>query len=140
MRAGRRTWRGLAVLARAATLATASTFAVMAGEIARVPLARVLDIAKPYPNLLLEVRLALVRAGATRDGVACQAQELGREWVKLAGQAIGPYACKIGTRTLVITTSPLFATAGGHKIAQRDRDLPAKAARVTEKRLAWHWQ
>ena len=111
-----------------------------AGLQTKVPLAAVLALAQPYPNLRQEVRLALIETGANKNTATCIAGQLGDEWVALKTRAVGPYRCKLGKRTLVIKTATTFFDAAGHKIAADDAKLPARAARVAEARLVWSWQ
>jgi hypothetical protein len=113
---------------------------VPAGVAAKVPLADVLALAEPYPNLRQEIRLALISAGQSRDGVMCAAIRIGEGWTALKPRAIGPYVCPIGNRAVTIRTQATFFDVAGHKLPPQDATLATKAARVTEARLAWTWK
>lgn len=107
---------------------------------ANVPLADVMALARPYPNLQQEIRLALITAGVNRNAVTCSADRLDDSWALLRARAVGPYRCKLGGRGLQITTAISFFDAAGHKLSTRDPSLHARAVRVAETRLAWSWQ
>jgi hypothetical protein len=105
-----------------------------------LPLEQVLAVAKPYPNLLLQVRLELVRANLKRDAVTCGAGRYDARWLQLSGSRLAPYECKIGTRTLVITASQTFYDRNGKRLVPADANTPAKAAKVREGGLKWSWK
>lgn len=97
-------------------------------------------VAQPYPNLLVEVRLELVRAGLKRDDVVCRGRRFGREWIALEGARHAPYQCKIGGRTLSIAGRQTYFDANGHRLKPDDPQLPRRAARVVEAGLTWQWR
>ena len=105
-----------------------------------MPLADVLDIAKPYPNLVLQIRLQLVRANLKREQVTCLSERVPDGYSALAGRRMAPYHCPIGRRTLVVTAAQTYYDAGGRKLSPRDPDLARKAAKVTEAGLKWTWK
>lgn len=107
---------------------------------ATVPLAHVLALADAYPNLRQEIRLALIRAGASKEAAKCSAAALGPDWIKLAGQPLGPYRCRIGAATLYVTATAIVFDAARHKLAPTDPRRPARAATLVEQRLVWRWQ
>jgi hypothetical protein len=109
----------------------------VAGE--AVPLADVMTLARPYPNLRQEIRLALISAGDAKAAAACVATRLGPEWTALKGRAVGPYRCRIGSRALDIKTAATYFDAAKHKIVSGDERLKHKAVRVLETRLVWRW-
>jgi hypothetical protein len=106
----------------------------------RVPLADVLDVAKPYPNLLLQVRLQLVRANLKRDVVMCTSGRYDARWAGLSGAKQAPYECRIGSRTLVITAAQTFFDRNGRRLTATDAATPAKAIKVKESGLKWSWK
>ena len=106
----------------------------------KVPLADVITLAQPYPNLRQEVRLALIETGASKSATTCVSEQLGDEWLGLKGRAVGPYRCKLGKRTLVIKTVATYFDGAGHKIAADDAKMAARAARLVEARLVWAWR
>jgi hypothetical protein len=105
-----------------------------------LPLEQVLAVAKPYPNLLLQVRLELVRANLKRDAVSCGAGRYDARWATLSGNRLAPYECKIGKRTLVITAAQTFYDRNGRRLVPTDAATPAKAATVRESGLKWSWK
>jgi hypothetical protein len=105
-----------------------------------MPLEAVLAVAKPYPNLLLQVRLQLVRANLKRDAVACGAGRYDARWTQLRGARLAPYECKIGRQTLVITAAQTYYDRNGKRLAPADATTPAKAANVKESGLKWSWK
>ena len=127
-----RTAVAVALLAAAAPLG--------ARELGPVPLVAIMDLAKPYPNLLLEIRLQLVAANVKREQVNCSAERLGPEWAQLAGVRRGPYACQIGKRRLTVTGVAGYHDKAGHRIKPNDATLAARAAKLTEARLKWQWK
>jgi hypothetical protein len=104
-----------------------------------VPLANVLALAKPYPNLRQEIRLARIATNTKPEAATCTARRLGSEWAYLAGQSVGPYRCKLGTRMIDVTTRATFFDGAKHKIAADAPQLTSKAKSVTETRLVWRW-
>jgi hypothetical protein len=106
---------------------------------ATVPLTAVLALAKPYPNLRQEIRLARIAGNTKTETATCSARRLGTEWAFLAGQAIGPYRCKLGVRSLDVTTTTTFFDGAKHKLPHDAANLPSKAKSVTETRLVWRW-
>jgi hypothetical protein len=123
----------------AAQPAQAQKTVAPAVQSATVPLANVVALAKPYPNLRQEIRLARIATNTKPEGATCSARRLGTEWAFLAGQAIGPYRCKLGTRMLDVTTATTFFDGAKHKLARDAANLPSKAKSVTETRLVWRW-
>lgn len=105
-----------------------------------LPLDDVLAIAKPYPNLVLQVRLELVRANLKREQVVCTGSRFGNSWVELGGARLAPYQCKIGNRTLMISASQSYFDKNSRKLKPTDRDLMRKAATVRETGLTWRWK
>jgi hypothetical protein len=105
-----------------------------------MPLTEVLAVAKPYPNLLLQVKLELVRANLKREQVVCAAERFDTRWVALSGGRIAPYECKIGGRTLVVSAAQTYYDKAGHRLKPTDTSLPAKAVKVQEARLKWSWK
>ncbi|MEQ1614387.1 MAG: hypothetical protein ABL904_16695, partial [Hyphomicrobiaceae bacterium] len=105
-----------------------------------VPLAEVLDLAKPYPNLVMQVRLQLVRANLKREQVVCNGSRFGSQWSTLGGARLAPYACVIGKRTVVIDGNQSYFDRNGRKVKADDPDLPRKAAKVKETGLKWQWK
>jgi hypothetical protein len=138
-----------ATLLRVAPLILAITFAVStaqaqkavapAAQSATVPLANLLALAKPYPNLRQEIRLARIATNTKPEAAACTARRLGTEWAFLAGQTLGPYRCKLGARMLDVTTATTFFDGAKHKLARDAQNLPSKAKSLTETRLVWRW-
>ena len=119
--------------------ATAATALAPARTSMQVPLADVIALAKPYPNLVLQIRLELVRANTTREKVVCTADQLDGTWLKIKTARVGPYRCQIGRRTLAVSTTPLFYDTRGYKISPTAADVTLKAARVQETKLKWTW-
>jgi hypothetical protein len=105
-----------------------------------MPLEAVLAVAKPYPNLLLQVRLQLVRANLKRDAVTCGAGRYDARWTQLGGTRLAPYECKIGKQTLVITAAQTYYDRNGKRLVPADVTTPAKAAKVKESGLKWSWK
>jgi hypothetical protein len=105
-----------------------------------MPLEAVLAVAKPYPNLLLQVRLQLVRANLKRDAVMCGAGRYDARWTQLNGARLAPYECKIGARTLVVSAAQTYYDRNGKRLAPADATTPAKAAKVKESGLKWSWK
>jgi hypothetical protein len=140
--AGRRMIKGLLVCGLLATLplqARAQKVEVPRAPAEAVPLGDVMTLARPYPNLRQEIKLALIAAGDSKTVAGCAAARLGPEWTTLKGRAVGPYHCRIGNRTLDIKTSATYFDAAKHKIAPSDQRLTHKAVRLLETRLVWTW-
>ena len=105
-----------------------------------LPLADLLQMVKPYPNLVLQVRLELVRASLARDKVVCTGRRFANTWPALGGARIAPYECPIGKRTLVVTAAQTFYDKNGHRLRVSDPELPRKAAKVKESGITWRWK
>ena len=105
-----------------------------------VTLNDVLELARPYPNLVFEIRAELVRAGLRRDDVVCDGWRFGADWGRLVGARSQPYDCRIGRRTLVVSARQTFYDANGHKLAGDDPQLRRRAARLVESGLQWRWR
>ena len=123
-----------------ATLLFAALIATGAQAEGSLPLTDVMSRLKSYPNLVMQVRLQLVRAGKKRDEVTCIGQRFGSHWVKLGGARALPYECPIGKRTLLIKGTLVYEDASGRRLKDNDPDLPRKAARVRETRVTWTWR
>lgn len=130
---------GLFTALASADAARAQKSIVPQSQSASTPLADVLAVAKPYPNLRQEVRLARIASGGRDAAAACTARRLGPEWLLLAGRTIGPYRCRIGNRTLDITTAVTYFDASKHKIAADAPQVMSKAKSLIESRLVWRW-
>ena len=113
---------------------------VQAQQGSALPLRDVMAIAKPYPNLVTQIRLQLVRANLKADKVVCTANRFGDQWKSLSGARSGPYTCEIGKRVLVIETQAVYRDKDGRKLMPDDPQLPAKATKVTEAGLKWVWK
>ncbi len=129
-------WVGLCLTA---PLAHAQKSVVPQTQLETVALIDVLALAKPYPNLRQEIRLARIAAGGPSSAGTCTARRLGADWRLLAGRVVGPYRCRIGTRTLDIGTVITFFDAANHKIAADAPQSTTKAKTLTESRLVWRW-
>jgi hypothetical protein len=99
----------------------------------------VLALAKPYPNLRQEIRLARIATNTKPEAASCTARRLGKEWSFLFGQSVGPYRCRIGTRMLDVSTTAAFYDGAKHKLAPSAPNLASKAKSVSETRLVWRW-
>jgi hypothetical protein len=106
----------------------------------QVPLQEVLALAKPYPNLQFEVKAELLRAGVKKEDVGCTGQNFPPEWSRLAGVRHGPYACRIGKRTLIVAARETFYDVNGHKLAPDTSEARVRAAKVVETGLKWRWR
>lgn len=104
-----------------------------------LPLRDVMALAKPYPNLITQIRLQLVRANLKADKVTCAAKRFDATWTSLGGGRAGPYSCAIGKRVVIIETQATYRDKNGRKLQPTDPALPAKATRVTEAGLKWVW-
>lgn len=113
---------------------------VTPGQGGSLPLTDVLDVAKPYPNLVTQVRLRLIASNLSKDKVTCTGQRFSNVWKGLGGARLAPYVCPIGKRTLTITAEPTYYDKAGYKLKPTDPALPAKAAKVVESRLKWSWK
>ncbi len=105
-----------------------------------VPLTEVLELAKPYPNLVLQVRLQLVRANLKREQVICTGRRFGTQWTQLGGARLGPYECAIGKQRLLVETAQTYTDVNGHKLKVGDKDLLLRAANVKEASFKWNWK
>ncbi len=105
-----------------------------------MPLAEVLEVAKPYPNLTTQVRLRLIASNTTKEKVTCTAQRFANSWTGLGGARLAPYVCPIGKRTLTITAEPTYYDKAGYKLKPNDPALSTKAVKVAESRLKWSWK
>jgi hypothetical protein len=127
----------LAVLLMNMTMVHALTPDRVAGQ---VPLTDVMTLANPYPNLVLEIRLQLVAANTTRDKVLCRGNLVAGAGPALLATSVGPYVCKVGQRTLTLSTTPVFYDARGYKLKPSAPDFANKAVRVQESKLKWQWK
>ena len=129
----------LALMAATATVtASAQPGAGVASD--TLLLTEVMQAAKPYPNLVTQIRLQLVRANLKADKVACSAERFDTKWTTLGGARVGPYTCAIGKRTLTIETARSYRDQRGAKLKPTDPELPVKAAKVTEAGFKWVWK
>lgn len=110
------------------------------GQSGSLPLADVLVLAKPYPNLVSQIRLRLIATGQSKEKTACAAQRFPSSWPALGGARVGPYACVIGKRTLTVTTEAIYYDKAGHRLKPDDPALPLKVAKVVESRFKWSWK
>lgn len=131
-------WLGLG-LCLTLTPAHAQKTIVPQAQSDTVALADVVALAKPYPNLRQEIRLARIAGGDANSASTCSGRRLGPEWKVLAGRVVGPYRCRIGARMLDITTSITFFDGAKHKIAAEAPTVTVKAKTLTESRLVWRW-
>ena len=115
-------------------------FAQPAPQGGSLPLAEVLVLAKPYPNLMQEVRLELLRAGVRKEAVVCSGRRLSAEWPALTGARTAPYECRIGRRKLVVTARQTFYDANGHRLSSEDPQVRRRAVKVAETGLQWRWR
>lgn len=110
------------------------------GQGGSIPLADVLAVARPYPNLTTQVRLRLIGSNTTKEKVTCTAQRFSNTWPALGGARLAPYVCPIGKRTLTITAEPTYYDKAGYKLKVTDPALASKAVKVVESRLKWSWK
>lgn len=127
------------LLALAAPAAAKTPLPGLAGG-GSLPLGDVVAIAKPYPNLVLQIRLQLVRAGTSADKVVCTGRRYSNMWTALGGAKAAPYECQIGRRTLAVSANQTYFDRNGHRLNESDPDLPRKAVRVQERALSWRWK
>jgi hypothetical protein len=132
--------KSIQVAAMAVALALVPPDLALARQSGSLPLSEIITMSKPYPNLLLQIRLELVRANTTRDKITCKSDQLEGAWKKLSASRVGPYQCLIGKRLLTVTTTPTYFDERGYKISQRAPDLAMKAVRVEEAKLKWTWK
>jgi hypothetical protein len=104
------------------------------------PLTEIIDLARPYPNLVLQMRLQLVRANLKREQVSCAGGRYSAQWSTLGGGRLAPYTCPIGKRTLRIEAAQTYFDRNGRKIKVTDPEVMARAATVKESALTWQWQ
>jgi hypothetical protein len=114
--------------------------AVARPKVDEVALTRVLEIAKPYPNLVQQVRLALIRAGVKGDAVSCTSRPAPAAAPALAGRRTGPYECRIGARRVHIVTRIVFTDRSGRRLDASEPASLAKAATFDERGLKWSWR
>ncbi len=105
-----------------------------------LPLDDVMTRMKSYPNLVMQIRLQLLRARKKRNEVVCVGSRFGNHWLKLGGARTLPYECPIGKRTIHIKGTVVYEDASGRRLKDNDPDLPRKAARVRETRVTWTWR
>jgi hypothetical protein len=105
-----------------------------------LPLTDVLEVAKPYPNLLTQTRVWLLAAGLKKEQVSCSGDRYSNAWIGLGGRRVAPYVCPIGKRTLTVTATPVYYDRNGYRLNASDPQLQAKAMRVAETRLKWTWK
>ena len=129
-----------AVVALGFALASSWASPLAAQPSAGLPLTDVLALARPYPNLLFEVRAELVRAGLRKEDIVCSGRGFTTDWPQLRAARRAPYACRIGRRTLVVTARQTYLDANGHRLAAEDAATMKRAVRVVEAGLAWRWR
>ena len=130
----------LSIVAVAATTAAARVATPGLSGGGSLPLDDILVLAKPYPNLVMQVRLELVRAGLKREQVTCSGARFGNQWTSLGGARLAPYQCPIGKRTLVVEARQSYFDRNGRRVKPDDLDLMRKAATVRETGLTWQWK
>jgi hypothetical protein len=101
---------------------------------------QVLAIAKPYPNLVQQVRLALIRAGLQATAVSCASRPATPAAPRLAGQRTGPYDCRIGFRRLQVVTRVVYFDKSGRRLDPADPASVQRAERIAERGLTWSWK
>lgn len=92
------------------------------------------------PALRAQVRDQLKRAKLAREDVLCETEALDAGFARLAGTPAGPFTCRIGPRTLAVSTTPRFKDGAGAALAPSDPDLKTKAASVRDARMTWRWR
>jgi len=105
-----------------------------------LPLSDVMKVGERYPNLILEIRLQLVRAGLKRDAVICSADRLDNTWTHLGGSRIAPYNCSIGRRQLVVQAETVYHDGSGRRLDPARPETRARAQTISERRLKWRWR
>ena len=120
--------------------AAAQNAAPTAEQGGSIPLTEVLAVAKPYPNLVTQVKLRLLASGLKSEQVTCGAKRFPNAWVALGAARAAPYVCPFGKRTLTITAEPTYYDKAGYRLKASDPALPGKATKVVENRLKWSWK
>lgn len=105
-----------------------------------LPLGTVMALAKPYPNLLFEVRAELVRANLRTDDVTCSGERYPGDWGLLSGAPHAPYQCRIGRRTLIVRARQTVFDRNGHKLGVDDAQARNRAVKLVETGLHWRWR
>lgn len=105
-----------------------------------LPLTDVMQIVKPYPNLAVQIRVALAQASLKQSAVICTGQRFPSAWAHLAGVGHAPYECRIGSKTLHVVAVPTYYDTRGYKLDPKAKDLAEKAKRVEERRVRWQWK
>ena len=105
-----------------------------------IPLAEVLAVAKPYPNLVTQVKLRLLASGLKTEQVSCGAKRFPTAWGGLGAARAAPDVCSFGKRTLTITAEPTYYDKAGYRLKASDPALPDKAVKIVESRLKWSWK
>lgn len=114
--------------------------AVKAQQGGSLPLTDVMQVVKPYPNLAVQIRVALAQAGIKQSAVICSGERFPNSWKHLGGARHAPYECRIGNKTLHLTAVPTYYDARGYKLDAKAKDLAEKAKRIEEKRVKWGWK
>lgn len=130
----------LALSAAISMPAAAQKTAPSTGQGGSIPLADVLAVAKPYPNLTTQVKLRLLASGLKADQVTCTAQRFPSTWTALGAARTAPYVCPFGRRTLTISAEPTYYDKAGYRLKANDPALADKAVKVVENRLKWAWK
>ena len=129
-----------ALVAFASMPAVAQKAAPLAADEASIALGDILTLAKPYPNLVTQVKLRLLASSLKSEQVTCRAKRLPGEWTGLAAARTAPYVCPFGKRTLTITAEPTYYDKAGYRLKVSDPASPGKAIKVVENRLKWSWK
>lgn len=135
-----KTCAAVAAMAVLAALAGLNATAKAAANEVVVPLVSVLEAARRNALLQLRVKVRLWGQRLKAEDVMCTATALGPEWAKLAGHPIAPYTCRIGDRTLFLTSSAIYYDETGARLSPSDPELVARAGDVDQHRFRWHWE
>ena len=115
--------------------ALAQKTALPLGQGGSIALADVLVVAKPYPNLVTQVKLRLLASALKADQVTCSAQRFPNTWTALGGARTAPYVCPFGKRTLSITAEATYYDKAGYRLKANDPALADKAVKLVENRI-----
>jgi predicted methyltransferase len=131
-----------ALLIVAALLAASPGFAFdtnTLGQGGSLPLSDLAHLIASNAKLKAAVAAALAKTGKKADDIICGGNRFPREWVDFGGRRVAPYACDFNGKWLVIDAKVTITGPDGKIYGKVSRDAMAKASKVSETDLTWHW-
>ncbi|MGC1778047.1 MAG: hypothetical protein WBB34_08865 [Xanthobacteraceae bacterium] len=130
------------IVLAAAVLAASPAFAFdtnTLGQGGSLPLSDLANLIASDAKLKAEVDAALAKTGKKADAIICGGNRFPREWVAFGGRRVAPYECKFNGKWLVIDAKVTISGPHGKVYDKASREAMARATKVSETHLTWHW-